>query len=159
MGIRQHTVSWKSNWVAWFVGYAVSCVYYSAHCNHWGIPSSHYIWTKHEFMRLLLPSVITGIYNAFGKYSDLLVFSTFCGNSCALVHWRSPSNLTELERICREEWEKLPKYWCAKRVYPRRLKAVIAAKGASKKYWVNGLNTYVNVIFQFFILNKLANIM
>ena len=26
------------------------------------------------------------------------------------VQQRSPSNLTELERICREEWEKLPKY-------------------------------------------------
>ena len=60
-------------------------------------------------------------------------------------HWRdlkiavqqhSESNLTELERICREEWEKLPKYRCAKLVvsYPRRLQAVIAAKGASKKY-------------------------
>ena len=37
----------------------------------------------------------------------------------------SPSNLTELERICREECEKLPKYRCAKLVasYPRRLKA------------------------------------
>jgi transposase len=28
----------------------------------------------------------------------------------------SPSNLTELERICREEWEKLSKYRCAKLV-------------------------------------------
>ena len=47
-----------------------------------------------------------------------------------------PSNLTELERICREEWKKVPKYRCAKLVasYPRRLKAVIAAKGASTKY-------------------------
>ena len=46
-----------------------------------------------------------------------------------------PSNLTELERICKE-WEKLPKYRCAKLVvsYPRRLKAIIAAKGASTKY-------------------------
>ena len=46
------------------------------------------------------------------------------------------SNLTELERICREEWEKHPKYRWAKLVvsYPRRLKAVIAAKGASTKY-------------------------
>ena len=30
------------------------------------------------------------------------------------VQQRSPSNLTELERICRGEWEKLPKYRCAK---------------------------------------------
>ena len=52
------------------------------------------------------------------------------------VQQRSPSNLTELERICREEWEKLPKYRCDKRIasYPRRLDAVIAAKGASTKY-------------------------
>ena len=48
----------------------------------------------------------------------------------------SSSNQTEVERICREEWEKLPKYRCAKLVasYPRRLKAVITAKGASTKY-------------------------
>ena len=52
------------------------------------------------------------------------------------VEQRTPFNLTELERICREEWEKLPKYRCAKLVasYPRRLEAVIAAKGASTKY-------------------------
>jgi hypothetical protein len=62
---------------------------------------------------------------------------------------RSPSNLTELERICREEWEKLPKYRCVKIIasYPRRLEAVIAAKGASTKYRVKGLNTSVNVMF------------
>ena len=44
----------------------------------------------------------------------------------------SPSFLTELERIYREEWEKLPKYRRAKLValYPRRLEAVITAKGA-----------------------------
>jgi hypothetical protein len=49
----------------------------------------------------------------------------------------SPSNLTELERICREEWEKLPKYRCAKLVasYPRRLKAGIAGS----EYFVNVL--------------------
>ena len=48
----------------------------------------------------------------------------------------SPSNLTELERICREEWDKLPKYRCAMLVAsnPQKLEAVIAAKGASTKY-------------------------
>jgi hypothetical protein len=53
-------------------------------------------------------------------------------NSCAVT---LPSNLTELERICKEEWEKLPKYRCAKLVviHPRILKAVTAAKGASTK--------------------------
>ena len=61
----------------------------------------------------------------------------------------SPSNLTKLEKICREKWEKLHIYRCAKLVvsYPRRLKAVTAAKGASTKYRVKGLNTYGNVIF------------
>ena len=33
-----------------------------------------------------------------------------------VVQQLSPSNLTELERICREEWEKSPKYKCAKLV-------------------------------------------
>ena len=53
-----------------------------------------------------------------------------------VVQQRSSSNMTELERICREEWEKLSKYRCAKLVasYPRRRNAVIAAKGASTKY-------------------------
>jgi hypothetical protein len=48
----------------------------------------------------------------------------------------SPSNLKELERICREEWEKLSKYRCAKLVvsYLRRLEAIIDAKGTSTKY-------------------------
>jgi hypothetical protein len=45
-------------------------------------------------------------------------------------------NPTELEMICREEWEKPPKYICAKLVASssRRLIAVITAKGASAKY-------------------------
>ena len=30
------------------------------------------------------------------------------------VHWRSPSNLAELEQICKEEWEKISKSRCAK---------------------------------------------
>ena len=52
------------------------------------------------------------------------------------VQRRSPSNLTELERICREEWENLPNYRCTKLVasYPRIFDVVIAAKGASTKY-------------------------
>jgi hypothetical protein len=41
--------------------------------------------------------------------------------------------------------KKLPKYRCAKLVasYPRRLEAVIDAKGSSTNY-LKGLNTYVN---------------
>ena len=52
------------------------------------------------------------------------------------VHQRSPSNLTELEQFCKEEWAKIAVSRCAKLVetYPNRLMAVIAAKGASTKY-------------------------
>jgi hypothetical protein len=50
----------------------------------------------------------------------------------------SGGNLTELESICREEWEKLPKLITS---YSGRLKAVIAAKGASTKCFVKALNT------------------
>ncbi|KAF7657589.1 hypothetical protein LDENG_00025030 [Lucifuga dentata] len=52
------------------------------------------------------------------------------------VHRCFPSNLTELERIFQEEWDKLPKSRCAKLVEtdPRRFAAVIAAKWASTKY-------------------------
>ena len=38
--------------------------------------------------------------------------------------------------------------------YPRRLEAVITIKCASTKYWVKGLNVYVNVIFQFAKMSK-----
>ena len=43
-----------------------------------------------------------------------------------------------------QEWEKLPKYKCAKLVasYPRRLKAVIAAKGALNQMKSNVFVTY-----------------
>ena len=52
------------------------------------------------------------------------------------VQRRSPFNLTALERICRDECEKLPKYRCAKLVvsYPRILDAVITTNVASTKY-------------------------
>ncbi len=59
------------------------------------------------------------------------------------VHQRLPSNLTELERICKEEWQRIPKSRCEKRVasFPKRLMAVLNQKGASTKYWAKGLNT------------------
>ena len=46
------------------------------------------------------------------------------------VQRRSPSNLIELERFCKEEWAKLTKDRRAKLVasYYKRLEAVIAAK-------------------------------
>ncbi len=59
------------------------------------------------------------------------------------VHQRLPSNLTELERICKEEWQMIPKSRCEKLVasFPKRLMAVLNQKGASTKYWAKGLNT------------------
>jgi len=68
------------------------------------------------------------------------------------VHRRSPSNLMELDRFCKEECEKLPKRRCAKLVasYSKRLEAVIAAKGASTKYWAKAVNIYVHVTFYYY---------
>ncbi len=59
------------------------------------------------------------------------------------VHQRLPCNLTELERICKEEWQRIPKSRCEKLVasFPKRLMAVLNQKGASTKYWAKGLNT------------------
>ncbi len=47
------------------------------------------------------------------------------------VHQRLPSNLTELERICKEEWQRIPKSMCEKLVasFPKRLIAVLKQKG------------------------------
>lgn len=47
-----------------------------------------------------------------------------------------PSNLTELEQFCKEQWANIAKSRCAKLVetYPNRLKAVIKAKDGSTKY-------------------------
>jgi hypothetical protein len=44
--------------------------------------------------------------------------------------------LKELEQFCLEEWAKIPVARCAKLIetYPKRLAAVIAAKGCSTKY-------------------------
>ena len=52
------------------------------------------------------------------------------------VHKRSPRNLTELVQFCQEEWKKIPPSACRKLVegYPKRLTAVIDAKGAATKY-------------------------
>ncbi len=73
-------------------------------------------------------------------------------NSVTVLEWPSQSpnlnpiehlwndlkiaNLTELERFCLEEWQRIPKSRCAKLValYPRRLQGVISVKGASTKY-------------------------
>uniref|UniRef100_A0A673M7T5 Neuron navigator 2-like n=1 Tax=Sinocyclocheilus rhinocerous TaxID=307959 RepID=A0A673M7T5_9TELE len=47
------------------------------------------------------------------------------------VHQRLPSNLTELEWICKREWQRIPKSMCEKLVasFPKRLMAVLDQKG------------------------------
>ncbi|KAI2659232.1 Ras association domain-containing protein 5 [Labeo rohita] len=46
------------------------------------------------------------------------------------VHQRLPSNLTELERICKEEWQRIPKSRCEKLVasFPKRLMANVTTE-------------------------------
>ncbi len=49
-----------------------------------------------------------------------------------------PRNLNDLERICKEEWDKIPPEMCANLVanYKKRLTSVIAIKGFATKYEV-----------------------
>ncbi len=61
---------------------------------------------------------------------------------------RQPRNLNDLERICKEEWDKIPPEICANLVanYKKRLTSVIANKGlppSTKSCFAKGLNTYV----------------
>ncbi|TKS65777.1 Transposable element [Collichthys lucidus] len=52
------------------------------------------------------------------------------------VHAQKPSNLTELEMFCKEEWSKIPSTTLQTLIgsYRKRLEAVISAKGGSTKY-------------------------
>ncbi len=49
---------------------------------------------------------------------------------------RQPRNINDLERICKEEWDKIPPEMCANLVanYKKRLTSVIANKGFATKY-------------------------
>lgn len=67
---------------------------------------------------------------------DLNIIEALWGDLKQAVHARRPTNLTELEKICHEEWAKIP----ADRIqrllinYNKRLHAVIDAKGGNTKY-------------------------
>ncbi len=52
------------------------------------------------------------------------------------VDKRQPRNLNDLERICKEEWDKISPEMCANLVtnYKKRLTSVIANKGFATKY-------------------------
>lgn len=60
--------------------------------------------------------------------------------------WWSP-NLTELHRICKEKWQKIP--MDVQSLSPHTHNTVNAAEGVSTKYCVMRLNTYLHVIIQF----------
>ena len=78
-------------------------------------------WLQKKNMKVLeWPSEIPDLNAIENLWKDLKI----------AVHRRSQSNLTELEKICKEEWEKIPKSRCAKLIqtYTRRLEAVITAK-------------------------------
>ena len=49
---------------------------------------------------------------------------------------RQPRNLNDLEKICKEEWDKIPPEMCANLVanYKKHLTSVIANKGFATKY-------------------------
>ncbi len=49
---------------------------------------------------------------------------------------RQHRNFNDLERICKEEWNKIPSEMCANRVanYKKHLTSVIAKKGFATKY-------------------------
>ncbi len=51
---------------------------------------------------------------------------------------RQPRNLNDLERICKEEWEKIPPEMCANLVanYKKCLTSMIANKGFATKYYL-----------------------
>ncbi len=52
------------------------------------------------------------------------------------VRRRAPRNMDQLKTVCKEEWKKILPAYCTKLVdsIPKRLKAVIAAKGGHIKY-------------------------
>ena len=69
------------------------------------------------------------------------------------VHGWSPTWQSLKGSAEKKIWQKIHKSRCAKLVtsYPSRLEAV----NALTEYWVKGVNTYVNMIFKFFLFNKL----
>ncbi len=58
-------------------------------------------------------------------------------------NWCTTSNLMVLERSCKGEWEKPYKKLMCQACSIILKKTVIAAKGASTKYWAKAVNTYV----------------
>ena len=84
-------------------------------------------WFRSKHVNVLKwPSQSPDLYPIENLWQDLKI----------AVHRWSPSNLTELQLFYQEEWTNISISRCAKLVetYPKRLAAVIAAKGGSTKY-------------------------
>ncbi|KAI3354061.1 hypothetical protein L3Q82_018618 [Scortum barcoo] len=67
---------------------------------------------------------------------DLNPIEHLWGDLKRAVHRRCPRNLSDLEQFCKEEWANIATSRCAMLIdsYPKRLSAVIKAKGAATKY-------------------------
>ena len=67
---------------------------------------------------------------------DLNPIENLWGELKRRVHERGPRTLDDLERLCKEEWSKIPLSVCSNLVkcYRRRLSAVLLAKGGCTKY-------------------------
>ena len=69
------------------------------------------------------------------------------------VHARSPSNLTELELFCKEEWRKIALSRCASLIetYPHRLSAVMQPKVHLPNTDLKGVNIYAIIYCTLYI--------
>ena len=67
---------------------------------------------------------------------DLNIIEHLWGDLKRAVHAQQPSNLTELEMFCKEEWSKIHSSRIQTLItgYKKHLEAVISAKGGSTKY-------------------------
>ena len=68
---------------------------------------------------------------------DLNIIENLWDDLKRTVHARQPSNLSELEMFCKEEWSKIPssRIQTLIRSYRKCLETVIFAKGGLTKYW------------------------
>ena len=71
-----------------------------------------------------------------GQSPDLNLIENLRRELKLRVAMRQPRNLKDLERICKEEWTKIPPKICANllKSYNKRLTSVLANKGFSTKY-------------------------
>ncbi len=84
-------------------------------------------WVKKQYIKVLeWPNQSPDLHPIENLWRELKV----------RVAKRQPRNLKDLERICKEEWDKIPPEMCANLVasYKKCLTSVIANKGFATKY-------------------------